>query len=164
MRDDGLIDLLHTAPSPESGDGEAQSELDQRSSGAAFLILLLFLIPLGLLFGFLMKYPRGLQFASMMAYTFAIPYIASNRFLRSVPWTRLTRPGFLLLHSLALAAVYGIITGFAVVKPHLPVWFVGAGRKGALSDYCLVGILLAIAFWECSWASRHDDDKASETA
>jgi hypothetical protein len=36
------------------------------------------------------------------------------------------------------------------------------GRKPALLYYCLGGILLALAFWECSWISGQKDEQASD--
>jgi hypothetical protein len=84
--------------------------------------------------------------------------MASNRFLEFVPWNRLTRPKFLLVHLAVLAAVYGITTEAFAIRPQLPAWFVISGRKGSFFDLCLLGIFFVLAVCECSWASKHDEE------
>jgi hypothetical protein len=96
MPDYGLIDLMQTPKSSESGSGESDPEPERRGSFQAFLILVAFLIPIGILFFNLGGRPVGLQPCAMVAYTFAIPYIASDRFLNLVPWAILTCRKFLL--------------------------------------------------------------------
>ncbi len=159
--DDGLMDLLQTPKRPESG--SADSDPDRRSSGKAFLIALVALfIPIGVLFVALKGHPGGIQIAAMVAYTLLIPYIASDRFLNLVPWGRLTRGKFLLVHCLVLAIVCGITTGALAAKPFLPPWFTAGGQKGSFFDWSLIGILLVLAFCECSWGPRHEGEETSE--
>jgi hypothetical protein len=165
MPDDDLIDLMKTPRSPDSDPDESDSEPDQRDGLSAFLIgVAACFVPIFVAFVTLKDLPGGMQIAAMLAYTLAIPYILSNRFLRYVPWDLLSRfrQRFLLLHCLALAVVFGITTLAFTAKPRLPDWFVTSGRKPALFYYCLGGILLALAFWECSWISGRKDEQASD--
>ena len=165
MPDDDLIDLLKTPESTESDSGESDSEPDKRDSFSAFLIgVAACFVPIGVVFLTLKDRPGGMQIAAIVGYTLAIPYILSNRFLSTVPWDLLKRlrERFLLLHCLALAVVYGITTLAFAAKPRLPDWFVHSGRKGSFFDACLLFILLALAFWECSWISARKDEQASD--
>jgi hypothetical protein len=164
MPDDDLIDLLKTPRSTESDSGESAPAPDQRDSFTAFFIgVAACFVPIGVVFVTLKDRPGGMQIAAVVAYTLLIPYILSNRFLSTVPWALLNRfrERFLLLHCIALAVIFGITTLAFAAKPRLPGWFVTSGRKPALFYYCLGGILLALAFWECSWISGHKDEQAS---
>jgi hypothetical protein len=157
--DDRLMGPLQ----PKTESGSAQSDPDRRSSGKAFLIALVALImPSGILFFALKDRPSGIQIVVIVAYTLLIPYIASDRFLNLVPWDWLTRGKFLVVHGLALAIVYGITTAALAAKPYLPPWFTTEGRKGSFFDWCLIGILLVLAFCEYSWGSTHEGEEASE--
>jgi hypothetical protein len=156
-----LIDPLQTPKRPESG--SAESGPHRRSAGVAFLIALVALfIPSGILFAALTDRPGGFQIVTMVAYTLVIPYIASDRFLKLVPWDRLTRGKFLLEHCLALAIVYGITTGALAAKPYLPTWFTAVARKGSFFYWCLFGILFVLAFCEVAWGSMPEDEEAFE--
>jgi hypothetical protein len=172
MPDDDLIDLMGTTKTRGSGSDEAgseESDLDEseserlypeaykRDSLPAFAIAIGLMLAIGTLYWNLKGRSGGMQIVAMVAYTFGIPYILSNRFLRYVPWGLLNRfrERFLLVHCVALAVVYGITTLALAVKPRLPDWFVASGRKGSLFELCLLGIFLALAFWECSWISGH---------
>lgn len=161
--DDGLSGLLQTPKRPEPGSAESDPDPVRRSSGKAFLIALVALfIPIGILVIALRDWPGGIQIAAIVVYTLLIPYIASDRFLNRVPWDRLTRGRFLLVHCFALAIVYGITTGALAAKPYLPPWFTTEGRKGSFFDLCLIGVLLALAFCECFWGSRREGEEARE--
>jgi len=180
MPDDDFIDLMKTPRSSESDSGESNTEPDRSDAFDPELIAswnpsrrdypnVLFITFAGLaliciVFVNLKDRPGGMQIAALVLYTLAIPYILSDRFLGFVPWALLNRfrKKFLLLHCLALAVVYGITTLTFAAKPRLPDWFITSGRKPALLYYCLGGILLALAFWECSWISGQKDEQASD--
>jgi hypothetical protein len=163
MPDDDLIDLMQTPKSPESGSEESDPTPSQRN-GLAFLILLAFFIPIGYFFWKLQDRPGGIQIAIMVAYTAAVPFFASDRFRKPVPWSFFNRfrERFLLGHCLALAIVYGITTGALAVKPRLPAWFTTEGRKGSFFDMCLVLIFIILVICEWSWMSRHERKQASD--
>jgi len=93
----------------------------------------------------------------MVAYTLLIPYMASDRVLKLVPWDRLTRGRFLLQHCLALAIVYLITTAALAAKPYLPALFTLESRGGSIFVLSLVGILYLLARLECSWGLRRED-------
>jgi hypothetical protein len=100
----------------------------------------------------------------MLAYTIAIPYILSNRFLRNVPWTRLNkhREKFLLAHGLALTIVYCVMGEAFAIKGRLPTRFVAKDHRGrSLFGYCVLGILLAMAMYECYWMSSQEEKPAT---
>jgi hypothetical protein len=178
--DDDLIDLLKTRKSPESDSGQSNTKPDRSDAFDPKLIAswnptqrdypnVLFITFGGLALIFivvvnLIDRPGGMQIAAMLLYTLAIPYILSDRFLRFVPWDLLNRfrRKFLLVHCLALAVICGITTLAFAAKPILPDWFITSGRKPALFYYCLGGILLALAFWECSWISGHKGRETSD--
>jgi hypothetical protein len=173
MADDELIDLLKAPDNPKSDSGESSLEPDRDAAFDPKLlaswnptrrdypnVLLITFAGLALILivvGILKDRPSGPQVAAMVLYTFAIPYILSDRFLRFVPWALLNRfrKKFLLMHCLALAVIYGITTFAFSVKSSLPDLFITSGRRPSLFYYCLGGILLALAFWECSWISKH---------
>lgn len=166
MPDDDFIDLIRAPENLESRSGESDEKTGRRSSFSAFVVLLVFGIPLGYLFWTLQDRPGGIQIATMVAYTFAIPYILSDRFLNPVPWALLNlfRERFLLVHCLALAVLYGIVTGAYAIKPRLPAWFVISGRKGSFFDLCLLIAFLILSFCECSWISRHKSEQAASSS
>jgi len=180
MADDDLIDLLKTPRSPQRDSGESNTQPDRSDAFdpeliaswnpsrrdypnvifitfAGFALICVVLVNLR-------SRPGGMQIAALVIYTLLIPYILSDRFLRFVPWALLNRfrKKFLLVHCLALAIVYGITTLAFAAKPSLPDWFITSGRKPALFYYCLGGILLALAFWECSWISGHKGRETSD--
>ena len=171
MSDDSneLIDLLQTPKSPDSGSGESDSgpdrDSDPRPERRDYIDVLFItfglLIAGGIFLASLIDRPGGIQIIGMVVYTVLIPYISSDRFLNYVPWERLTRRRSLLGHCLALGIVYGITTEAWASKPHLPDWFITSGRRPALFYYCLGGFLLALAFCECSWISKHEKEQDS---
>ena len=103
--------------------------------------------------------PGGMPIAAMVIYTLLIPYILSNRLLSFVPWTLLKqfRQKFLLIHCLALAVIYGLTRLAVTIKPRFPDWFVTAGRRPSLFNFCLGGLILSLAFIECLWISQNKD-------
>jgi hypothetical protein len=171
MADDDLIDLPKTPAESDSGKTTQQQDRNaafdpkllaswnptRRDYPNALLITLAGLALSFIIVWTLKDRPGGPEVTAMVLYTLAIPYILSDRFLRFVPWELLNRfhKKFLLMHCLALAVTYGV-TAFAFsARPSLPDWFITSGRRPSLFYYCLGGILLALAFWEGSWISKH---------
>jgi len=177
---DDLIDPLKPPKSAESDSGESNTQPDRSDAFDPELIAswnpsrrdypnVLFITFAGFVLVCvvivnLRHRPGGMQIVALVIYTLLIPYILSDRFLRFVPWSLLNRfrKKFLLVHCLALAVIYGMSTFAFSVKRSLPVWFITAGRKPSLFNYCLGGILLALAYCECSWISAHKGRDTSE--
>lgn len=140
---------------PESGSNPKDPE--KRDYGLVVFITIAYLVVGSVLAIALIDRPGGMQILAMVAYTFLIPYIASDRFLKLVPWDQLIRGKVLLGHCLALAIVYGITTEALAAMPHLPAWFITSGRRLSPFIVCLCGVLLALAFGEYYWAIGPDD-------
>src|SRR5215471_4888965 len=96
--DQGLTGLLQTPKRPESGSAESEPAPHRGSSGAGFLIaliaasvggLLMFAMASGIPLLGLMHRPGEIPVVAMVAYTLLIPYMASDRVLKLVPWDRL---------------------------------------------------------------------------
>jgi len=162
MPDDDFIDLMGKSKAADS-----DSDPNERDSFSAFIIGVgAFLLPTGVVVLTLKDLPGGIQIAAIVVYTLTIPHILSNRFLSYVPWDLLNRfrQKFLLVHCLALAVICGITTLAFAARPRLPDWFITSGRRPALFYYCLGGISLALALWECSWITGHKDEHGSDVS
>jgi hypothetical protein len=164
MADDEFIDLMHTEKASKAGSCKSDADSSGRGSGGAFVIALCGVVAIGCLYSVLRADPQGIQICVMVVYTMAIPYIASDRFLKRVPWESLTRGRSLVGHFVALAFVDGITSGALMVRRRLPTWFVTAGRKMSLFEFCLLCGLLVLAIFESSWISKYEDKPASAVA
>jgi hypothetical protein len=162
---DDLIDLLPKEPQKDLGKPDPRYDsieplsLSPRDSGTAFFIdLAVCFIPIGIAIFTLRHRPGGWPITAAIGYTLIIPYILSNRYLGYVPWDILRRhwKKFLLVHCMILLPVCEITSIAFAAKSRLPEWFLTSGRYPAPFYYCLGGILLAMALWECSWITKHE--------
>lgn len=162
---DGLIGLFPKEapkdlgePDPKYASIKAWSLPSTRDIGTAFFMAMgIFCIPMCIAVETLGSRPGGPAVVAAIGYTLSIFYILSDRFLKRMPWDLLSKnwKKFLSLHCVALI-VAGAVSSWAFsIKPKLPDWFT-TGRK-PLFLYCLGGVLLALAFWECSWISKHEE-------
>ena len=142
-------------PDPKYSSIKALSLPSTRDIGTAFFMALgICIIPMCIVIDTLGNRPAVV---AAIAYTLSIFYILSDRFLKHVPWDLLNKhwKKFLSLHCVALIVAGSISSWAFAVKPQLPDWFT-TGRK-PLFLYCLGGVLLAMAFWECSYISKHKE-------
>jgi hypothetical protein len=124
-------------------------------------LIFVLIIPFAILFGELGDRPGGFQIAALVMYTISIPFVASEFFVKLIPWKALTRRKFLLRHCRALAIVYVITTGALAAKPHLPDWFTEEVRKGSFFDWFLIVTFYLLACNECNWGEGLEDKDSS---
>jgi len=157
-----VTDLPQTVRPPESGPAESEPRPYRRNGGISLLLLIFVLIiPFAILFGELGDRPGGFQIAALVMYTISIPFVASEFFVKLIPWKALTRRKFLLRHCRALAIVYVITTGALAAKPHLPDWFTEEVRKGSFFDWFLIVTFYLLACNECNWGEGLEDKDSS---
>jgi hypothetical protein len=161
MSDDELIDLLPDANGPNRGRGD--DPRNKRSSFASSLILATALIFLIIVFFMMKDRIGGKQIIAVLLYTYAVLLSATDRFSKPFPWdVDRYRTKFLVLHTIALAIVYGGITFAFAMKSHMPDWFVHEGRKGSILELCLILLGTALALAEIKLMSDGDDGSESD--
>lgn len=154
--DPEFIDLMKAPESSDSNSPDPDVGAQRRNGIEAFLILVAFAIPFGLLGLALKGHRGGPEILAMAGYSIAITYIASDRYLNSVPWTLLTRQKFLLMHGVALGVVYAITAGAIAIRTQVPSWMLVSGRRGSFFDACYFLVLLVLALCQSFWSGLLD--------